>query len=203
MNFRLAGVDGCGRVANDAGGRGRSGNWGRHPVPGLHHRVLGAVQGTPAASSSPSTSQAMTPTSTARSGWSAMRKGDRWRSCRRRSADHQLRRVQDPAEPPRLAGQGSTPIAAPAPMFPEDYLPTRCGGDRRGAADLVGEDHCDVRGRHHAGRAEAAVAGATAGRLPHGIRLFLHGLRDCRRHGAQARPARSGTWSALSATAPT
>ncbi len=46
-----------------------------------------------------------------------------------------------------------------------------------------------------AGTMPGALAGALAGgqgRLPHGIRLFLHGLRDRRRHGHQARRSREG-----------
>ena len=62
-------------------------------------------------------------------------------------------------------------------------------GDRRRAAHRDREHRRHVRRRHHARRAAGAVAGGQ-GRLPHGVRLFLHGLRDRRRHGHQARRAR-------------
>ena len=70
-----------------------------------------------------------------------------------------------------------------------EQAPLRRPGDRRGAADGDGEHRRHVRRRHHAGRAAGALA-VGQGRLPHGVRLLLHGLRDRRRHGHQARRAR-------------
>ena len=48
-----------------------------------------------------------------------------------------------------------------------------------------------MRRRHHAGRAAGALAGGQ-GRLPHGVRLLLHGLRGRRRHGNRARRSVEG-----------
>ena len=67
--------------------------------------------------------------------------------------------------------------------------PLRRPGDRRGAAGGDRGHRRHVRRRHHAGRAAGALAGGQ-GRLPHGVRLLLHGLRGRRRHGDQARRAR-------------
>ena len=52
-----------------------------------------------------------------------------------------------------------------------------------------------LRRRRPAGRTAQAVAGRRAGRLPHGIRLFLHGLRDRRRPRRQDGAARTATSS--------
>ncbi len=61
-------------------------------------------------------------------------------------------------------------------------------GDRRGpalASAIGGARHRRVRGGHAARRAAQALARRAAGRLSHGIRLLLHGLRDRRRHRRQ------------------
>ncbi len=73
-------------------------------------------------------------------------------------------------------------------------------GDRSGPAlaPAVGcARHRRLRGGHAAGRAAQALARRAAGRLPHGVRLLVHGLRDRRRHRRQdgasgARDRRAG-----------
>ena len=72
--------------------------------------------------------------------------------------------------------------------------PTRpCRATRRSSAPCSAqpaERRRGLRRRRPAGRTAQAVAGRRARRLPHGIRLFLHGLRDRRRARRQARRAR-------------
>ena len=67
----------------------------------------------------------------------------------------------------------------------------RCPSDRRGAAGGRPRHRGHVRRRHHAGRVAQAVEGRAADVLPHGIRLFLHGLRDRRR--ARHQDGRAGS----------
>ena len=57
----------------------------------------------------------------------------------------------------------------------------RRAGDRRGAAHLLAVRRGGLRRGRLAGRAAQALEGQHGPRLPHGIRLFLHGLRDRRR----------------------
>ena len=66
-------------------------------------------------------------------------------------------------------------------------------GDRRGAARGQAERHRGRRVGRPAGRTAQAVAVRRAGRLSPGIRLFLHGLRDRRRHRREdGRPGARG-----------
>ena len=66
-------------------------------------------------------------------------------------------------------------------------------------AQVIGAVQRAVVGRHGRGlrlgraarRTAQALAGRAAARLPPRIRLFVHGLRDRRRHRRQARPARA------------
>jgi 3D-(3,5/4)-trihydroxycyclohexane-1,2-dione acylhydrolase (decyclizing) len=64
-------------------------------------------------------------------------------------------------------------------------------GDRRRPAQRHTRYRARQRFRRSAGRAAQALAGGAARRLSHGIRLFLHGLRDRRRYRRQACAARS------------
>ena len=93
----------------------------------------------------------------------------------RRQGPHRLARRRRRGH--RRAGEG------------RQHAALRRAGDRRGAAGGDGEHRRHVRRRHHAGRAAGALAGGQ-GRLPHGVRLLLHGLRGRRRHGDQARATR-------------
>ena len=74
---------------------------------------------------------------------------------------------------------------AAATAAPNRGLPSDGAGDRRGAARGQAERHRGGRVRRPAGRTAQAVAVRRAGRLSPGIRLFLHGLRDRRRHRRQ------------------
>ena len=65
----------------------------------------------------------------------------------------------------------------------------RRAGDRRGAAFARQRCRRGLRGGRPAGRVAQAVAGLAAGRLPRGIRLLVHGLRDRRRARGQDGPA--------------
>ena len=69
----------------------------------------------------------------------------------------------------------------------------RPAGHRRGAARRGPRHGGDVRRGNHAGRAASPVEGWTAGLLPHGIRLLLHGLRDRGARWASPWPSRSAT----------
>jgi 3D-(3,5/4)-trihydroxycyclohexane-1,2-dione acylhydrolase (decyclizing) len=114
-----------------------------------------------------STSTAMTRPSAARSRWSRTR---RWRW--RRSAPPWGHRFADPDFAARDRWFATTDGLFAAPKGNE--LPT--DAQVIGAVQRNTGKHPDhVRRRHHARRAACAVARG-AGRLSHGIRLFLHGL---------------------------
>ena len=170
-------------------GRGRRGARRRHAAAGFHHRLVGAVQepGPPhhraqraalrrrqaprAAAGRRRASRARRNSVAALQGWKA--------PCR-------LDRQCAPGEK-ALAGRGGR--ATPRPT--NARLAVRRAGDRRGAARA-----CGIR-RGRAARPAACRANCTSSGRPgapgyhHGIRLFVHGLRDRRRARRQDGATRS------------
>ena len=148
----------------------------------------GTCSAIPTAASSPSTSSPSTPTSIAPSPLVADA---------RAGLDELSAALGRLARRQGLAARRSRPAArnwleAAAPRHRPDQHRAAVGraGDRRRPAPLLARHRRRQRRRRPARRTAQALAGRTARRLPHGIRLFLHGLRDRRRHRRQARHAR-------------
>ena len=181
------------------GGRRRARD--RHAPAGFHHRLPGAVQEPGAASIIGLNAQAFD------AGKHGAHPAGGRRARRARAPRRGARRLAAPAAWTRRAAdeQGAldASIAARYTGATQRGAAVRRAGDRRGAARGQAQRHRGLRRRRPAGRTAQALAGRRAGRLPPRIRLFLHGLRDRRRHRRQdgrARRARSSSWSA---TAPT
>ena len=107
-------------VGQRVGGRGRCRDRRRHPVAGLHHRLVDRVRRwTPA--SSGSTRRGSTPASTRRHRWSAT-PARRWPRCRHDSTGGRHRR-RGRAAPPRRPW-GTTPTSTRSPSPPTTCRPT-------------------------------------------------------------------------------
>ena len=183
-------------LGQPSGGRGRRGPGGRHPAAGLHHRLLVAVRGR-----------------------RAVHRPER-RPVRRPQAPGAARGRRRPGRAgragrgaARLAGAGILARRRAAGLWRMERLRRPAQrADQRRAADLRPCGGCHQpprrparpgadRGRRHAGRAVHELAGQGVLDLRLRVRLLLHGLRDRRRLGGQARRSRRATSSSWSATA--
>ena len=168
-------------AANARRGRGRPRDRRRHAAAGLHHRLARAVRQPGRRRSPRSTSRPSTPPSTARWPWSAT-PARRWRRCASALAGWRAPEALVAAARARRGAawnadwasghggaRGATPLPSDAQVIGAVWREARRGRGR------------GLRRRRPAGRAAQAVAAAAARRLPRGIRLLLHGLRDRRR----------------------
>ncbi len=177
LNLGAIGVTGTGG-GECAGRRGRRGARGRHAAAGFHHRLLGAVQESRTAASSASTSRPSTPPSTARCRWSPTRASASRSSAGARRLEG-ARRLDRPRRATRRRAGSTTSARYTDPTNAE--LPSD--------AQVIGAVQRSASAERRRGRARRAGCRANctssgrrrARRLPHGIRLFLHGLRDRRR----------------------
>ena len=198
------------------GRRGRRRAGGRHPAAGLHHRLVDAVRARRARSSR-STPPASTPSSTARTPWSATRgetsrelaRGAR-RAGRPTRSGPRGRRARGPrwdAHIDRLragvAPDGSLTYAQVVGVVndasgPDDYVLAVLRRHARRAARRLAQRPVDTHGRgaHDLGRDDGPR-----------VRLLVHGLRDRgavgRRDGPGADPPGRARHRRCSATAPT
>ena len=170
---------------------GRRGARGRHAPAGLHHRLLGPVQEPGPAHRRPQRRRPSTRPSTTRCRWSPTR-ASAWRNSSRalgawKAPDAWTAKARE--EKTRWfdnAARYTDPTNAELPSDAQviGAVQRSVAADRRGG----------LRRRRPAGRAAQALEGERRPRLPHGIRLFLHGLRDrrrARRQDGRSRRARS------------
>ncbi len=113
----------------------------------------------------------------------------------------------DPAVAERAAKEKATWLEAAGKALASTNAETAVGraGDRRGRARARRRRHRSSSTPPAACRANCTSCGSPTapGRLSHGIRLLLHGLRDRRRHRASRWPGPTRRSSSWSATAPT
>ena len=157
---------------------------GRHAAAGLHHRLLGAVQEPEPPLHRRSTRSPSMPPSTARCRWSPTR------AAALAALDAALGDWQRAGGLDGDRGQGEalngTRSPRATPRRPTRELPSDAQVHRRACMRAGDEPTTSWSAPPAACRASCTSSGrpARAARLPHGIRLFLHGLRDRRRRSA-------------------